>query len=430
MSWRVVLVALAAIAAVAPATPDAAGATRVGTTMAVPAAPQRAALSVDRWWSRYLKVPVVSFRRGEICNRYALGCVRGLRPPLYIRSDVLARAHAQYRQRKSAGRAGIADRRAAIEGINVILHEWAHAEWDIDDEAQADCWAGQWLWDFEARERFARAKAIRHQHYYWDMYDALIESGSEYGSDACYSDWSTAPSFFTGVERERFDHLGNPIPRRRFVDPEPPSPPTATPFGIARAHVSSTHFGPQLWTAGPVLQRVYLNLSYTTVSSSGHTVRVEWIRPDGRSWYAETFTIDPGYSGSSYWTEIGSATLAPMAGTWRVRFALDGGVQSGENTFNVERMGQPVVVSGAQFGASVTVQWRAAQELAANETVRLQVFTPRGFLYLDYLWPSPYLLLSGSWPLYLSSYLYGSGYWTIRVLVNGSVYWNAQAFVP
>jgi hypothetical protein len=93
-------------------------------------------------------------------------------------------------------------------------------------------------------------------------------------------------------------------------------------------------------------------------------------------------------------------------------------------------MGQPVVVSGAQFGASVTVQWRAAQELAANETVRLQVFTPRGFLYLDYLWPSPYLLLSGSWPLYLSSYLYGSGYWTIRVLVNGSVYWNAQAFVP
>jgi hypothetical protein len=119
-----------------------------------------------------------------------------------------------------------------------------------------------------------------------------------------------------------------------------------------------------------------------------------------------------------------------MAGTWRVRFVLDGGSQAGEYTFNVERMGNPITVGGTQLGASVQVAWRALQEPTASDSVTIQAITPRGFLYHQYTWTSMHVLPSGSWPYYLSSYLYGSGYWTIRLLHNGSQIWSGRPYVP
>lgn len=88
---------------------------------------------------------------------------------MYIRNDVLARASMQMRLRARAARPSAAERRIATAGVNVLLHEWAHARWKIRDEAQADCWAGQWLWGFETNEGFSRSKIALHQKYTWDL---------------------------------------------------------------------------------------------------------------------------------------------------------------------------------------------------------------------------------------------------------------------
>ena len=208
------------------------------TTMTQPVARDRVKLKRSARWSAYFKVPVISFKAGEMCRRRnSLGCVFGRRPPMYVREDVLTRSNTQMRLRGRAARPSAAERRIAVEGINVLLHEWAHARWGIGNEAQADCWAGQWLWDFENEEGFSRSKRALHQKYYWDLYEIGLEVGSDYSSDECYDIWNTAPDLYSSEETSRFDDAGYSIPPGTGTQPPPtaPQPPPTAAFAIARA---------------------------------------------------------------------------------------------------------------------------------------------------------------------------------------------------
>jgi hypothetical protein len=397
--------------------------------------PRRAALARHAYWSRYFGVPVYGFRTGEACSRDSLGCVYGLRPPMYVHTRVLAIADRQLANRRRPAKPGPGERTAATNGINVLLHEWAHAGHRVANEAQADCWTGQWLWDLERKERFSASKVDWHQRYHWSVYRWAIDTGWEYGDEACFSEWVDAPGLYSGRPYQRWDARGNAIPPQPPAPPEPPPPPPPppppAPFAIRDGYVSNTHFGPQLWLAGPVKQRIYLNLRYESASTSGHTVSVQWIRPDGTTASQGVWAVEAGYTGSSYYADLGTDRLAPMAGRWRVVFELDGGVQKGEYGFDVERHPAPVAADlnpGGSFPIATTsfsFRWTLQQELPAADRLTWQAFAPSGALADTRTWTSLALFQSGSHSLWLGgAWRTHTGTWTFRLSLNDQVVWT------
>lgn len=394
--------------------------------------PTRSNLERDEFWSKVLGVPVYSFRTGEACTRDSLACVYALRPPIFVHQRILDIAARQLINRFKPPNPGPSERTAAVNGLNVILHEWAHAVWKIRNEANADCWAGQWLWDLEKKLDFHPSKRRWHQKYFWGAYQAAIDNGSEYGDEACYYEWNRAPGLFSTKPYERFDDGGNPIPPVPFEpepapepepEPEEPAPPP-TDLRISDHYASNEHFGAKLWSAGAFKQRLYLNLRYSATSTAGHTVTVEWLRPDGTRACSDTWDIEAGYSGSSYWCEIGGDTLPPMAGRWVQRFSLDNGRQTGEWIVEIERLWPPVDISVSKIGSFVDLDWKLRQEAGANDRFVVRLVSPKGVETDSRTWTSMNYIQTSSWFAYASTYFYGSGPWTLHAYWNGSEFFS------
>lgn len=147
----------------------------------------------DPFFTSLFGVPVLAFGPDATCGRdaAAVGCVYDLAPPLYIRRDVLRRAHRQQLAAGAVARPGPAERAAALGGLVVLLHEWAHAQYGVEDEAQADCYAGQWLDAWYRRYGFSTSQRTLDERYFWTEYRVTNDPAAV---ASCFGGAWTAPA--------------------------------------------------------------------------------------------------------------------------------------------------------------------------------------------------------------------------------------------
>jgi hypothetical protein len=242
---------------------------------------------------------------------------------MYIRSDVLATATYQWKHRFDD--ADLREAYRATHGINVLLHEWAHAAAQISNEALAQCWAGQWLDDFEQQRSFSSSIIEVDGTAFWDNYNARIDAGDGYGDRACAEPSWDAPNLFSAQSVVR---------PARPVGPPPPPPPTEDPaFAVASQWMSWSPSGPAVSSYPYGTTEVFLNLRFRGAVSQPHVIDYFFTRPNGQTFYRFTQTVQVGWT--SAWASTHRLDHGPLdSGTWLVRFAFDGH-PTGSQTFLV-----------------------------------------------------------------------------------------------
>jgi len=243
---------------------------------------------------------------------------------MYIRRDVLATATFQWKHRFND--ADLREVYRATHGVNVLLHEWAHAAGQISNEALAQCWAGQWLDDFEQQRSFSSSIIDVDETAFWEDYNARIDAGDGYGDPACTDPSWDAPDLFSAESVVR--------PTRPVGPPLPPPPAPGDPaFAVASQWMSTSPNGPAVSSYPYGTSEVFLNIRFQGAVSQPHVIDYDFIRPNGQTFHHNTQSVQVG------WTWVWASTYrldhGPLdAGTWQVRFSFDGH-PAGSQTFVV-----------------------------------------------------------------------------------------------
>jgi hypothetical protein len=194
----------------------------------------------------------------------------------------------------------------AASGINVLLHEYAHAQYHISIEAMAQCFAGQWLADFE--QHFYFTASIREADWsaFWDDYSQRISSGDGYGDFSCATGWD-APDFFTGHAVSRRI--------RPITNAYSPS------LSLHATWVSASDFGATASTFAAGTTKLDATVTSAPDWYSPHLLQFEWVA-NGSVFSTGTFTYQPGWTRFSESIDENDGSPLP-AGDWMVRVWVD-----------------------------------------------------------------------------------------------------------